>query len=240
MSETASDRPWWADVEHLRPTEGDAGATPPERARRQATGRFQRRPGWTTATATETRELVEAATAEHTAEPRRPKVDFDFDAGIASLLDAPAEPQGTFEWIDLSADDEPAVADWFGEAPAASADDARAVDWLALEEAVTPAPKPLDDRRTELSADDRASGWRSDVWDIAKPAAAAAPVRRRPPRTAAERLAGRPDRIALWAFLLGLLLIAIAAIGTPKANAATIDAAAAQQTTPIVVTVDGP
>jgi hypothetical protein len=33
---------------------------------------------------------------------------------------------------------------------------------------------------------------------------------RRPPRTAHERIGARPDRIAMWAFALGLLLIAIA------------------------------
>ena len=37
-----------------------------------------------------------------------------------------------------------------------------------------------------------------------------APSRRRPPRTVHERLGPRPDRIAAWAFALGLLLILIA------------------------------
>ncbi len=36
------------------------------------------------------------------------------------------------------------------------------------------------------------------------------PVRRRPPRTASERLGARPDRVAAWAFALGILLILIA------------------------------
>jgi hypothetical protein len=35
---------------------------------------------------------------------------------------------------------------------------------------------------------------------------------RRPPRTAQERLGHRPDRIAMWAFALGLLLILIAVL----------------------------
>jgi hypothetical protein len=43
------------------------------------------------------------------------------------------------------------------------------------------------------------------------------PVRRRPPRTASERLGARPDRVAAWAFALGLLLILIA---VATANAA--------------------
>ena len=34
--------------------------------------------------------------------------------------------------------------------------------------------------------------------------------RRRPPRRSAERLAARPDRVALWAFLFGLLLVIVA------------------------------
>ena len=37
-----------------------------------------------------------------------------------------------------------------------------------------------------------------------------ASTRRRPPRTVHERLGPRPDRIAAWAFALGLLLILIA------------------------------
>jgi hypothetical protein len=45
----------------------------------------------------------------------------------------------------------------------------------------------------------------------------ASPVRRRPPRTASERLGARPDRVAAWAFVLGLLLILIA---VATANAA--------------------
>ena len=38
----------------------------------------------------------------------------------------------------------------------------------------------------------------------------ASPVRRRPPRTVSERLGPRPDRVAAWAFALGILLILIA------------------------------
>jgi hypothetical protein len=36
--------------------------------------------------------------------------------------------------------------------------------------------------------------------------------RRRPRRTAAERFAAQPDRVALWAFLLGLFLLLVALI----------------------------
>jgi hypothetical protein len=43
--------------------------------------------------------------------------------------------------------------------------------------------------------------------------------RRRPPRTVAERVGPRPERIVAWAFALGLLLILIA---VATADAATI------------------
>ena len=36
--------------------------------------------------------------------------------------------------------------------------------------------------------------------------------RRRPSRSPAERFAANPDRIALWAFLLGIFLILVAAL----------------------------
>jgi hypothetical protein len=36
------------------------------------------------------------------------------------------------------------------------------------------------------------------------------PARRRPPRTVGERVGARPDRIAAWAFALGMLLILVA------------------------------
>lgn len=41
--------------------------------------------------------------------------------------------------------------------------------------------------------------------------------RRRPPRRPAERFTGRPDRVALWAVLLGFLLVLVA---TTSAHAA--------------------
>jgi hypothetical protein len=43
--------------------------------------------------------------------------------------------------------------------------------------------------------------------------------RRRPPRRAIERVGGRPDRIAMWALLMGLLLILVA-LGTADGPAA--------------------
>jgi hypothetical protein len=45
------------------------------------------------------------------------------------------------------------------------------------------------------------------------------PVRRRPPRTAQERISVRPDRTAMWAVLLGVLLILVAATSAHAATA---------------------
>jgi hypothetical protein len=121
MSETG-DRPWWADVEHLRPgAEADASApTGPETTQR--TRRFDR----PAATAT-------VAVAEL---PRA--LDFDFDAGLASLLDPPAEPRG--EWVELDLADAPAdpIADdrraWLD-------DDDRASGWDLDLWSAEPAPR---------------------------------------------------------------------------------------------------
>jgi hypothetical protein len=207
MSETA---PWWADVQHLRPAEGGgparaAAAEQPARAPERRSHRFDR---------VQTAELSLAVKYE----PRRSKPDFDFDIGLSSLLDPPAEENG--EWLELTVDE--ALSRLTGESNQAQA---------------------------SLTADDKASGWDMDIWSetdadrkqrrtAAAPAPSAPARPRRPQPTAAERITSRPDRVALWAFLLGVLLILIAAIGTPKANAAEIDAAAAHQAPAIVVAVD--
>jgi hypothetical protein len=43
------------------------------------------------------------------------------------------------------------------------------------------------------------------------------PVSRRPPRTVRERTGTRPDRIAMWAVLLGILLVLVAATSSHAA-----------------------
>ena len=76
-----------------------------------------------------------------------------------------------------------------------------------------PAPKP--ERRTiEIRGQaDRVAG----VAPVPSPG----PQRHRG-RMPHERVGPRPDRIALWAVLLGLLLILVAAISSPGADAAAI------------------
>jgi hypothetical protein len=46
---------------------------------------------------------------------------------------------------------------------------------------------------------------------------AARPVSRRPPRTVRERTGTRPDRIAMWAVLLGIVLVLVAATSSHAA-----------------------
>jgi hypothetical protein len=46
---------------------------------------------------------------------------------------------------------------------------------------------------------------------------AARPVSRRPPRTVRERTGTRPDRIAMWAVLLGIVLLLVAATSSHAA-----------------------
>jgi len=69
-------------------------------------------------------------------------------------------------------------------------------------------PPPEPDRRPHLRALESASPERRTVVIRGQ----VAPARRRPPRRAHERVGPRPDRIALWAVLLGVFLIVVAAM----------------------------
>jgi hypothetical protein len=70
-----------------------------------------------------------------------------------------------------------------------------------------PAPEPQAE--AEPVADRRVAGRRT-VKIGGRPGEFAPTERRRPSRTAAERVAHRPARFAAWAFALGLLLILVA------------------------------
>jgi hypothetical protein len=79
----------------------------------------------------------------------------------------------------------------------------------------TAAPKPKPERRTiEIRGQvDRVAG----VAPVPSPG----PQRVRG-RMAHERVGPRPDKVALWAVLLGLLLILVAVISSPDADAAAL------------------
>jgi hypothetical protein len=79
---------------------------------------------------------------------------------------------------------------------------------VAAREVVAPRELvPADRGREPVSA-----GGRRTVKINGRPGERHAPyvARRRPPRTVGERLGTRPDRIAYWAFALGMLLIVVA------------------------------
>jgi hypothetical protein len=115
--------------------------------------------------------------------------------------------------------------------PEADVQEARRVPRMlfddALEEAFTrtPAWASENDARLLPKGADRIENGRRTIeirgqvdrihgFAFAEPAPLGRAGRRRPSRTAM-RLAGRPDRVAMWAFLLGLLLIVIAALSNP-------------------------
>ena len=79
----------------------------------------------------------------------------------------------------------------------------------------TPKPKPAGQRRTiEIR------GQVDRIHGVA-PVTPQGPQRIRG-RRADERVGPRPDRVAMWAVLLGLLLILVAVISSPGADAATL------------------
>jgi hypothetical protein len=85
--------------------------------------------------------------------------------------------------------------------------EAPTVDLLAA----IPAPVPGDTPRVDVA------GRRTVVITGRPGPLGQIPIRRRPPRTATERIGARPDRIVAWAVALGILLILIA---VATANAA--------------------
>jgi hypothetical protein len=121
------------------------------------------------------------------------------------------EPDPVESW---AAGDEPFADE---RAPATPAEDrwAAAEAWAAGED-VAEVTEPREDRIVRGG-----QAGRRTVKIGGRPAefhGSPARARRRPPRTVHERLGARPERIAAWAFALGLLLILIA---VATANAAT-------------------
>ena len=98
---------------------------------------------------------------------------------------------------------------------------------LAVAEAPPAEPLRVDDLTDGVEFDEPAA-WSEDPAEpagrrtvtitgrpgqaVAAPARPLVAERRRPSRSVDERIGGRPDRVAGWAFGMGLLLIAVAAI----------------------------
>jgi hypothetical protein len=226
--------PWWADVQHLRPREDRASEPSPARFARDLAPAHRALEERESAVATlehEVPEPVERARFEpRLAEPTErgrfhprlaePAERVRFDAPLADEDAAWLETLGT-----------PGDGDGDGDTPPGRLWDA------ALEEAFarTPSWAEEDDARLLPKGAHRIENGRRTIEirgqvdriaGITAPAetgAATRTGRRRPHRRPAERLAGRPDRVAMWAFLLGILLILIAALSNPgEAGAATL------------------
>jgi hypothetical protein len=199
MSDPAA--PWWADVQHLRPRE-DTPSVPAPAPARFTHDREQR----------VERERHEAgvATLEHEA-PAEPQWHEE-DAAWLETLSLPQDPSPSRVW-------DSSLEEAFARTPSWAEED---------DERLLPkgANRIENGRRTiEIRGQvDRIAGLPAP----AETAVATRSGRRRPTRRPAERLAGRPDRVAMWAFLLGILLIFIAALTGPgDAGAATLAAASA-------------
>ena len=228
MSDPAA--PWWADVQHLRPRDDAASPAEPARftheraqsARDAEPARRERHeagvatlehevPGaWGDAPAWPDEEAA-AGSQDWTAEPDPPawqaKGAAAWQADDAAWLDTlgmPADPSPSRVW-------DPALEEAFARTPSwAEQDDERLLP--------KGANRIENGRRTiEIRGQvDRIAG----IPAPAETAVATRSGRRRPARRPAERLAGRPDRVAMWAFLLGILLILIAALSDPSQAAA--------------------
>jgi hypothetical protein len=192
MSDTAA-QPWWAEVQHLRPR--DAGGT---RERRDdagpADGLHTPGPGRFARPATVTESPLETAVAVAIAEdlPRLDDIDWhDFIDSHAELDDVVGGDVGLGARWEEPARDTGLDALW--------------------EEPARPAGRRTVEIRGQV---DRAATAPVDI-DVDARARA-----RRTAPTPAERFHARPDRVAMWAFLLGVLLIAVAALGAPEADAA--------------------
>ncbi|HEV3002625.1 MAG TPA: hypothetical protein VGW75_17950 [Solirubrobacteraceae bacterium] len=188
MSQTAA-RPWWAEVQHLRP----ADQHEPSDDGQPRTGRFDR----------------------PTPPARRPSDDRPTAraSSRAAASDAPHEGRAASRPVDAPrearADHGSATA-----APATPRRRPRRDPDLWLEPATRPPTQPGQRRTIEIRGQvDRVAG--------VAPISPAGPQRRRG-RRASERVGPRPDRVALWAVLLGLLLILVAAISSPDADAAAL------------------
>lgn len=222
-------RAWWEDVEHLREAaerriaereraqrEGHDRPAPLRPASAHQTGRFRRggTPGGATRTPRPAPAAVaqaRAATAEATARvlaPAEPQADLDhwseldLDLGIAT---APAQEPET-----APPAERPERPSRREELSRLAQEQARAAERAAAGRARTRTSGAEPTRRT-IEIRGQTVGAPA-LTAVPSPRESAPGARRRPSRTPAERFAARPDRVAQWAFLLGLFLIAVAAL----------------------------
>jgi hypothetical protein len=215
MAET--DGAWWSEVEHLR--EGierrraeEAGSTGFDRVAHQATGRFARRQDELTSAELVDAELADLASQaprarERHADDVRPRTGR-FDRGAA---DGP---------VIISLDDDAEVLP----TPTPAAQPISPATLLALDVGWQDSAREEERGEfTELIIPGQGVPGRPTVQIRGRGAEARVDAllsdrpRRRPPRTVSERLGPRPDRVALWALLLAVVLI-ITAVATADAS----------------------
>jgi hypothetical protein len=216
MAET--DGAWWSEVEHLR--EGierrraeESESTGFDRVAHRATGRFVRRQDELTSAELVDAELADLASPAPRARDAHPDPDAPprtgrFDRGAA---------EGP---VIISLDDD---ADLLP-APGPAAEPISPATLLSLDVGwQDPVREEERGEFTELIIPGQGVPGRPTVRIRGRGAEARVDAlladtrRRRPPRTVSERLGPRPDRVALWALLLALVLI-VTAVATADAS----------------------
>ena len=217
MTETAA-RPWWADVQHLRPRED----------------RAEHAPARTWADDADFTDALKSVTSD---------AGFGGDLGADAFMSDRAPDASALAVLDLPAVEEALSA---VESPLPIAFDVDELDW-APGQRFARASEDLDFARAGRFA--RAAAHAVAPELVPEPAFSPEPTRRtveirgqvdtratapavgqdagrqryrRQRATPAERLAGRPDRVAMWAVVLGIVLILVAAFSAPGAEAAVI------------------
>lgn len=210
--------PWWAEVQHLRPREDASQAPAPRTPSRRFPRSQEQRAEAEAALATLEHDVADPF-APYTPAPDRPRRRGTTSEWTVDDL-APADAMAP--WLDEPADAETAWGR--GDEPAESPE---AVWDRSIEEAFEKTTSWSDDdawllpkgadriengRRTiEIRGQvDRIHGFNA----VPEPPSMAQRARR-PGRRPSDRFERRPDRVAMWAFLLGVLLILIAALSQP-------------------------
>ena len=234
MSDTA-EQPWWADVQHLRPRE--AGGSKPARFADAETAPVQ--PEAAVAVAVEA-----PSTGRFT---RTSVVDSPLETAVAVAItdDLPRlQDIAWHDFIDSHQELDDVVGGDLWEEPSREAKPKRrTVEISGRVDRAATAPVEVEipvSRRHREPVPDAGVAWDEPVRTPGRRTveirgqvdrAATAPVDeqaaayatrtpRRTPPTAAERFHARPDRVALWAFLLGVVLMIVAALSAPEADAA--------------------
>jgi hypothetical protein len=203
------DRAWWDDVQYLR--------EPLERKREKEARRGLR---------LDARGAARAVAERHASSPAA-EPEPDFIHGLDSVHELDAMPRSRrFERSAPEADAKPRTRRFERSASDRRGRFARGEHDANLDLApeapasAAPAPLPAPSRRRTVEITGRTVGAPSLPRLVQID-------RRRPARRAAERVGARPDRLALWAVLLGFFLIFVAVTSTSHAATRAHSAGAA-------------